>query len=137
MGEQQGERGRRSRHLGSGGVVVPGMTWVENAGPGVEQRAEAVADAVCELVDAVTPGTWSAGAVEDAVDAIEMLAEALAAIDPKAARALAPIPAATAELRRRLDPAATEDVPEVPAQGSVRARRRGLGPGWRGVRITG
>ncbi|MFD5493382.1 hypothetical protein ACFWH4_10750 [Streptomyces sp. NPDC127091] len=107
------------------------------AGPGVEQRAAAVADAACELVDTVTPRAWSTGAVEDAADAIDMLAEALAAIDPEAARALAAVPAATAALRRRLAPAAAEDVAEVPAPGSGRARRRGLGPGWKGVRATG
>ncbi|MFD7402023.1 hypothetical protein ACFV7R_04985 [Streptomyces sp. NPDC059866] len=106
------------------------------AGPGVEERA-AAADAVCELVDAVTPSAWSTGAVEDAADAIDMLAEALAAIDPEAARALAAVPAATAGLRRRLIPAATEDVAEVPALDPGRPRRRGLGPGWKGVRATG
>jgi hypothetical protein len=107
------------------------------AGPGVEERAAAVADAVCELVDAVTPGSWSAGAVEDAADAIDMLAEVLAAIDPEVARALGAVPAATAALRRRLTQAATGDVAEVPAPGSGRPRRRGLGPGWKGVRATG
>lgn len=137
MEEQQGERGRGGRRLGSGGVVGPGKAWLEKAGPGVEQRAEAVVDAACELVDAVTPRTWSTGAVEDAVDAIDMLAEALAAIDPQTARALAAIPAATAALRRRLAPAVAEDVTEVPAQGSGRPRRRGLGPGWKGVETTG
>ncbi|OUD03010.1 hypothetical protein [Streptomyces swartbergensis] len=104
------------------------------AGPGVEQRAAAVADAVCELVDAVTPTTWSTGAVEDAADAIDMLAEALAAIDPEAARALAAVPAATAALRRRLALAAAEDAAVVPAPRSGRARRRGLGHGWKGIR---
>jgi hypothetical protein len=107
------------------------------AGPGVEERAAAVADAVCELVDTVTPTTWSTGAVEDAADAIDMLAEALAVIDPEAARALAAVPAATAALRRRLTPAAAEDVAGVPAPRSGRPRRRGLGPGWKGVRATG
>ncbi|MFB7575505.1 hypothetical protein [Streptomyces sp. NPDC056165] len=52
---------------------------------GVEERAAAVADAVCELVDTVTPRAWSTGAVENAADAIDMLAETLAAIDLKAA----------------------------------------------------
>nr|WP_238335448.1 hypothetical protein [Streptomyces sp. F11] len=107
------------------------------AGPGVEERAAAVADAVCELVDAVTPRTWSTGAVEDAADAIDMLAEALAAIDPEAARILAALPAATARLRHGLAQASAEDVLEVPAPTSGRARRRGLGPGWKGVRATG
>lgn len=105
--------------------------------PRVEEQAAAVADAVCELVDTVSPATWNTGAVEDAVDAIDMLAEALAAIDPEAARALAAVPAATAALRRLLDPAATEEVAEVPSPRSARSRRRGLGPGWQGVRATG
>jgi hypothetical protein len=105
---------------------------LSKAGPGVEQRAAAVADAACELVDTVTPGTWSAGAVEDVADAIDVLAEALAAIDPETARALAAIPAATAALRRRLAPT----VAEAPAPRSGRPRRRGLGPGWKGVQAN-
>ncbi|MFF8506410.1 hypothetical protein ACF07L_38100 [Streptomyces anulatus] len=102
-----------------------------------QKRAEAVADAVCDLVDTVTPSTWTAEAIEDAADAIDMLTEALAAIDPEVARALQAIPAATAALRRRLTPTATEDVAEVPESRSGRPRRRGLGPGWKGVRATG
>ncbi|MFE6479680.1 hypothetical protein [Streptomyces rochei] len=113
------------------------MELSQESRPRVEERAAAVADAVCELVDTVSPTTWSAGAVEDAADAIDMLAEALAAIDPEAARALAAVPAATAALRRRLAPATAEDVAEVPAARSGRPRRRGLGPGWKGVRATG
>ncbi|MFH9203182.1 hypothetical protein ACH4KT_37980 [Streptomyces anulatus] len=103
----------------------------------VEKRAEAVADAVCELVDTATPSTWSTGAIEDAADAIDMLTEALATIDPETARALAAIPAATAALRRRLTQTPTEDVAEVPEPRSGRPRRRGLGPGWKGVLDTG
>lgn len=105
-------------------------------GPGVEQRAAALADAACELVDTVTPRTWSASAVEDVADAIDVLVEALAAIDPEAARVLAAVPAATAALRRRLAPAAAEDVVEVSVPRSGRPRRRGLGPGWKGLRAT-
>jgi hypothetical protein len=92
---------------------------------------------VCELVDTVTPGTWSAGAVDDVADAIDMLAEALGAIGPEASRALAAVPAGTAALRRRLAPASAEDIAEVLAPRSGRARRRGLGPGWKGARTTG
>lgn len=127
---------RGGGHLADGMVVGRDME-LGKAGPGVEERAAAMADAACELVDAVTPRTWNASAVEDAADAIDMLAEALAAIDPEAARALAAVPAATAALRRRLAPAAAEDVAEVPAPRSRRERRRGLGPGWQGVRMTG
>ncbi len=50
---------------------------LSKTGSRVEQHAEAVADAVCELVDAVSPSTWSMGAVEDAAGAIDMLAEAV------------------------------------------------------------
>lgn len=119
------------------GAIVGWDMELSEAGPGVEERAVAVADAACELVDTVTPRTWSAGAVEDVADAIDMLAEALAAIDPEAARALAAIPAATAALRRRLAPAAAEGIAEAPAPRSGGPRRRGLGPGWKGVQATG
>lgn len=132
-----GERVSGGGDSAAGVVVGMGMERLGEAGPGVEQRAAAVADAACELVDTVTPRTWSAGAVEDVADAIDVLAEALAAIDPEAARALAAVPAATAALRRRLAPAVTDDVAEVPAPRSGRPRRRGLGPGWKGVRATG
>ncbi|MEV5879405.1 hypothetical protein AB0L75_35310 [Streptomyces sp. NPDC052101] len=85
------------------------------AEPGVEQHAAAVADAVCELVDRVTPTTWSTGAVEDSADAIDMLAEALAPIGPETARTLAAVPAATTALRRQLTPGTTEDEGEPTA----------------------
>lgn len=112
------------------------MELSQDPQPRVEERAAAVADAVCELVDTVSPTTWGAGSVEDVVDAIDMLAEALAAIGPEAERALAAIPGATAALRRRLAPTAEGVIPELPAQRSAQPRRRGLGPGWRGVRTT-
>ncbi|MER7050479.1 hypothetical protein ABT391_37275 [Streptomyces jumonjinensis] len=110
---------------------------LSKAGPRVEQTAAAVADAACELVDTATPTTWSTGAIEDATDAIDLLVGALAAIDPEAARILAAVPAATAELRKHLSPTTDEDVATVPAPRSGRPRRRGLGPGWTGVRPTG
>ncbi|WP_405802265.1 hypothetical protein [Streptomyces sp. NBC_01506] len=113
------------------------MTWLGKAAPGVEQRAEAAADTACDLADAVTPGGWSTGAVEDTIDAIDTLVEALAEIDPEVARILAAVPAATAELRERLSPTATEGIAPLPAPRSGRPRRRGLGPGWTGVRTTG
>lgn len=74
------------------------------AGPGVEVRAAAVADAACELADTATPTAWSTSAVEDALDAIDVLAAALAAIGPEAERILAQVPAASAALRRHLAP---------------------------------
>jgi hypothetical protein len=108
------------------GVIVGWDMELSEVGPGVEERAEAVADAV-------TPRTWSTGAVEDAADAIDMLTEALAAIDPDAARILAAVPDATARLRHGL----AAEVAEVPVPRSGRPRRRGLGPGWKGVQATG
>ncbi|MEW2134639.1 hypothetical protein [Streptomyces sp. NPDC005435] len=102
------------------------------AGPGVERHAAAVADAACELADAATGSTWSAGAVEDAVDAIDTLTEALAALGPEAAGTLAAVPAATAVLRRLLA-GLPEDVAVMPAPRQGRPRRRGLGPGWKGM----
>ncbi|MFI1890452.1 hypothetical protein [Streptomyces jumonjinensis] len=111
---------------------------LSKAGPRVEQTAAAVADAACELVDTAASATWSTGAIEDATDAIDLLVGALAAIDPEAARILAAVPVATAELRKHLSPPTTdEDVATVPAPRSGRPRRRGLGPGWTGVRPTG
>lgn len=105
------------------------------AGPGVERHAAAAADAACELADAATGSTWSADAVEDAVDAIDTLTEALAAIGPESADALAAIPAATAALRRLLAPQRESDA-VAPAPRRGRPRRRGLGPGWQGIRAT-
>ncbi|WP_435837703.1 hypothetical protein [Streptomyces chrestomyceticus] len=100
--------------------------------PGVEERADEAAEAACKLADAVTPDAWSPAAVEDAAEAIEILAGALGQISPDAARILAAIPAVTAELRQRLlqtePPAAAVPAPR-------RGRRRGLGQGWKGVRL--
>ncbi|WP_434481691.1 hypothetical protein [Streptomyces sp. NBC_01340] len=61
-----------------------------------------------------------------------MLTEALTAIAPETARILAAIPAATAILRRRLS-LQPEAVVAVPPSRSGRTRRRGLGPGWKGM----
>ncbi|MFD3539036.1 hypothetical protein ACFWUQ_05990 [Streptomyces sp. NPDC058662] len=84
------------------------------AAPGVGERADAAADAACHLYDAVAPrgtaaagrgggpGGWSRGSAEDAAEAIETLAHALAGIEPDAEVVLAPVHTALAELRRRL-----------------------------------
>lgn len=121
-------------HLEGGAVVGRDMELGE-AGPGVEQRAAAVADAVCELVDTVTPRTWSTGAVEDVVEAIDTLAAALATVDPAAAQILAQVPAATAEVLALLTGGPE---PEAAAAGETTQQRRprrpiGLGPAWKGV----
>ncbi|MER7048347.1 hypothetical protein [Streptomyces jumonjinensis] len=117
------------------------------AAPGVEQRAELVVESACHLADAVTPTAWSTAAAEDALDAIDVLAAALSQISPETAQALAAVAAATADARRHLDlptdpePAGEPAVP-TPRTGQQttpgtpprpRPRRRGLGPGYRGI----
>ncbi|MFB6558628.1 MULTISPECIES: hypothetical protein [unclassified Streptomyces] len=78
------------------------------AAPGVGERADAVADAACHLYDTIAPwgtgapGGWSRAAAEDAAEAIETTAHALASVDPGAEVVLAPVHAALADLRRRL-----------------------------------
>ncbi|MEW1639729.1 hypothetical protein AB0469_37430 [Streptomyces sp. NPDC093801] len=79
------------------------------AAPGVGERADAAADAACHLYDAVAPwsgggpGGWSRTAAEDAAEAIETTAHALAHIHPRAEVILAPVHAALADLRRQLE----------------------------------
>lgn len=115
------------------------------AAPGVAERAEALADAACELHDTVsTPASWSADAVEDAVESMETTALALAVAHPEAAAAMFAIGQQLAQLRERLGlppgehpgagPTADEDQAVDPPT-PIRSRRRGLGPGYRGVRI--
>ncbi|MFD8938567.1 hypothetical protein ACFV0R_25510 [Streptomyces sp. NPDC059578] len=120
------------------------------AAPGVEQRAELAVVSACHLADAVTPTAWSTGAAEDALDAIDVLATALSGISPETAEALAAVTAATTAARRRLALPTTTDpasdaaggpavpVPRAepqtgPGAPRLRPRRRGLGPGYRGI----
>ncbi|MFJ9077416.1 hypothetical protein ACIRO3_19570 [Streptomyces sp. NPDC102278] len=95
------------------------------AAPGVAERADAAADAACHLYDAVAPwgagqpGGWSRAAAEDAAEAIETTAHALAFSRPGAEVVLAPVHTALAELRRRLelspaDALTAEGVPATP-----------------------
>lgn len=96
------------------------------AAPGVRERADAAADAACHLYDAVVPwgggapAGWSRAAAEDAAEAIETTAHALACIGPGAEVVLAPVHAALADLRRRLglapaEPLTAEDgLPSTP-----------------------
>lgn len=115
------------------------------ASPGVAERAEALADAACELHDAAgTSASWSADAVEDAVESMETTALALAVAHPDAAAAMLAIGQQLAQLRERLGlppgehtgvgPTADEDQAVAPPT-PIRSRRRGLGPGYQGVRI--
>ncbi|MFF0747413.1 hypothetical protein ACFYVL_44240 [Streptomyces sp. NPDC004111] len=118
------------------------------AGP-VPVLADAAADAVCALADAVTYG-WPAdrSGTHDALDALDILLAALAQLDTDAARLLAPAVLAATRLRHHLDgdqddgqeaggvPAAPAPAPTVPAPRTpARPRRRGLGPGYRGLAL--
>ncbi|OIJ84933.1 hypothetical protein BIV25_45455 [Streptomyces sp. MUSC 14] len=108
------------------------MELSSKAEPRVELHSAAVADAVCELVDTVTPTTWSTAAVEDATDAVDMLTVALAAIDPTPHAPLRPWrpppPNYAAD-----NPVTVEDVATVSAPRVGCPRLRSLGPGWKGI----
>ena len=67
----------------------------------VEALAEEAVVAACTLADAADPSRWSAGAVEDVAAALEVLAGALAQLDPECAEILSVVPiAATAVVER-------------------------------------
>ncbi|GAA2614849.1 hypothetical protein GCM10010304_79950 [Streptomyces roseoviolaceus] len=119
------------------------MELSAQAGPGVEKAAEQAVEITCHLADLAGPGGWRTVAAEDVLDAIDTLIEALGGAGPELAQALAEAAAATAEARRRLgiavddqgvgrDSAASVSVPRGP--GRRPPRRRGLGPGFRGIR---
>ncbi|WP_329624734.1 hypothetical protein OG357_33875 [Streptomyces sp. NBC_01255] len=121
------------------------MELVEQAGPGIEEQADQIAETACELADATAGCGWSVAAADDALVAIDTLAAALAQIDPEVREVLAAVTAATATARRRLglrvDPEAdcevstSATVPGVPGpRTGGRPRRRGLGPGFQGIR---
>ncbi|MEV5950391.1 hypothetical protein [Streptomyces sp. NPDC051993] len=115
------------------------MELPDRAAPGVEALAGAAADAACALADAVGPAGWNLAAAEDAADAIDTLAAALADIDPEAARLLAAVPDATKALLRHLGQEQEADVigsATVARPSLPKPRRRGLGPGWQGVTAT-
>lgn len=95
------------------------------AAPGVGERADAAADAACHLYDAVAPwgadgpGGWGRTAAEDAAEAIETTALALACVHPRAEVILGPVHAALADLRRQLalspaDTLTAEGLPTTP-----------------------
>ncbi|MEV7445704.1 hypothetical protein AB0O22_31980 [Streptomyces sp. NPDC091204] len=118
------------------------MEWLGRAAPGVEQLAGQAADAACHLADTTGPGDWSTAAAEDALDAIDILVEALGSTGENIAQALAVVAAATNTARRHPG-IAVEETPEpepaaaaaVPAPRRARPRRRGLGPGFQGIRM--
>ncbi|MER8062619.1 MULTISPECIES: hypothetical protein [unclassified Streptomyces] len=76
-------------------------------GPGgVEALAEEAVVAACTLADAADPSRWSAGAVEDVAAALEVLAGALAQLDPECAEILSVVPVAVAAVVERAEQAA-------------------------------
>ncbi|MCB5181296.1 hypothetical protein [Streptomyces antimicrobicus] len=105
------------------------------AGPGVGARADAAAETACHLYDSVAVGGWSRDAVEDAAEAIETTAHALATVHPRAELILAPVHAALADLRRQLclpppDTAIATGPPVTPRTvGNPRRTRRTQPPG--------
>jgi len=105
--------------------------------PGVEAHADQAVVSACHLADTVTPATWSAGALEDALDAVDTLIGSVSEIGPELAQALAMVTTATTDARRILgltELSAPATVPAQPARaGDRRTRRRGLGPGYRGL----
>lgn len=113
------------------------------AAPGVEQHAERAAETACHLADITGPGGWSTAAAEDVLDTIDTLAEALGGAGPELAQALAAVAAATGDARRLLGIAVDDPQPEPPATAAVTVpaarrppRRRGLGPGFQGIRTA-
>ncbi|WP_145953756.1 hypothetical protein [Streptomyces venezuelae] len=78
---------------------------MDRAGPGIEEQADQVAEAACELADATAGSGWSMVAVDDALVAIDALAPALAQVDQEVAEVLA----ATATVRRRFGLSAEPD----------------------------
>ncbi|MFI9311325.1 hypothetical protein [Streptomyces triculaminicus] len=117
-------------------ITAPEPSVAENmmdlsagAAPGVEGHADATAEAACRLAEAAHPTGWSAAAVEDAVDAIDTLVEALSTLDPHSARLLASIPEATAALLEHLAHSERGGQAAVAAEATADRRRRRLGPG--------
>ncbi|MFC7931811.1 hypothetical protein [Streptomyces cinereoruber] len=100
--------------------VVDGMGLVDRVWPGIEEQTDKIVEVACELADATAGHGWSAAAA-DALVAIDTLTVALARVDPDVREALIAVTAATA--------------PGVPGpRGGRRSRRRGLGPGFQGIR---
>ncbi|MGI3204625.1 hypothetical protein ACRJ4W_53845 [Streptomyces sp. GLT-R25] len=109
------------------------------AAPGVEKAAEQAVENACHLADMAGATDWSAAAAEDSLDAVDTLAGALAALGPEAAQALAAVTAATADVRHILGLAASDaQTPAadaaVPRRSRQAPKRRGLGPGFQGIR---
>ncbi|OUC79116.1 hypothetical protein [Streptomyces swartbergensis] len=122
------------------------MELSAQAGPGVEKAAEQAVESAChlaDLADLAGPDGWSTAAAEDVLDAIGTLTDTLGSVGEELAQALAAVATATAQARRRLgitvDAQApgresAASAPVVGGPGRRPPRRRGLGPGFRGIR---
>ncbi|EDY48813.1 hypothetical protein SSCG_01841 [Streptomyces clavuligerus] len=115
---------------------------------GVDDHAEVTVVAACDLADTVSVSGWSRTAVDDALEAVEVLAAVLGRVEGLD-EALAPVTGAVVRARRCLGldtepepepepgPGAAEPAPAagavLPRQRVSRSRRRGLGPGYRGI----
>ncbi|MGW0875306.1 hypothetical protein ACWD3Z_33185 [Streptomyces sp. NPDC002740] len=108
----------------------------------MEHYAETAAESACHLADSTGLESWSPAATDDALDAIDTLDRALSALGPGVAAALALVAAATANARQLLGlgdgegAAATVEVSGL-RHSAQRSRRRGLGPGFKGIRMDG
>ncbi|GGQ33734.1 hypothetical protein [Streptomyces roseolilacinus] len=95
------------------------MELVDEGRPGrLEVLAEEAVVAACALADAVSPGGWSAGAVEDVASALEVLAGALARLGPEYAEILAVVPVAAAAVAERAEQARIGTAPRGDASGA-------------------
>ncbi|MFJ7050031.1 hypothetical protein ACIQVC_42490 [Streptomyces sp. NPDC101112] len=119
------------------------------AAPRVEMWARSLADAAAELHDIARPGGWNEDAAEDALEALELTAQALETVHPEAGEALAVARRVAAELRRLLHlppPDTDSDGNTLPRSAARREEprprpappvdpdsRRGLGPAWQGL----
>ncbi|MFB6634853.1 hypothetical protein ACFCWY_33655 [Streptomyces sp. NPDC056362] len=118
------------------------MGLVNRVWPGIEEQADQIAEAACELADTTAGTGWSAAAADDALVAVDTLAAALARVDPDVREAPTAVTAATSAVRGRLGlpvdtervPAPAATVPGAPAARTGRMpRRRGLGLGFQGI----
>ncbi|MGW6247955.1 hypothetical protein [Streptomyces roseolus] len=91
-----------------------------NNGPGrVEALAEEAVVAACTLADAAGPSLWNADAVEDVAAALEVLAGALAQLDPECAEILSVVPIAAAAIVERAEQAAAGTSESVGGRATV------------------
>ncbi|MFC8273852.1 hypothetical protein ACFUJR_15265 [Streptomyces sp. NPDC057271] len=96
---------------------------------GVEALAEETVVAACALADAANSSRWSADAVEDVAAALEVLAGALAQLDPECAEILSVVPIAAAAVVERAEQAsagASESVGVRATAGTSTALRKAL-----------